>query len=90
MSTVSSKASGSQEQKDLETPRFNRLGDEKWYITDETSSDILVLNWASYEGSYVKKLWAKEMVVFYSGGYVSEDGKLVARKSQCHQLKTFH
>ncbi len=81
MSTVSSKASGSQEQKDLETPRFNRLGDEKWYITDETSSDILVLNWASYEGSYVKKLWAKEMVVFYSGGYVSEDGKLVARKS---------
>lgn len=64
-----------------QTKAINQLTDNKWTILNEVGGDVYIVNWATYEGSQTQKIWAKQLVLYYLGGYTSDDGTLSGRKS---------
>lgn len=60
---------------------LNRLIDNVWYLKDTKTEHIYSFDWNSIVGKTEHKIWAKELIKFYSGTYSSEHGLLNCRYS---------
>jgi integrase len=61
--------------------RTNQLSDDNWFIKDPKTENYIQLHWNSCEGKEKHKIWAKQLLVSYLGGYSSDSGLLVCRYS---------